>query len=117
MFGFGILSGLTFLPLVGAAFILTQRGDDEATLRNIRWAALFTTIAVFVLSLVVWQRFDASSAAFQLVEERPWFGAGHRLQDGRRRLLAALRAADHFPDALRDPRVLRSRSRSASGNI
>ncbi len=76
MFGFGILSGLTFLPLVGAAFILTQRGEDEATLRNIRWAALFTTIAVFVLSLVVWQRFDASSAAFQLVEERPWFGAG-----------------------------------------
>jgi NADH-quinone oxidoreductase subunit M len=76
MFGFGILSGLTFLPLVGAAFILTQRGDDEATLRNIRWAALFTTIAVFALSLVVWQRFDASSAAFQLVEERPWFGAG-----------------------------------------
>jgi NADH-quinone oxidoreductase subunit M len=76
MFGFGILSGLTFLPLVGAAFVLTQRGDDEATLRNIRWAALFTTIAVFALSLVVWQRFDASSAAFQLVEERPWFGAG-----------------------------------------
>ena len=76
MFGFGILSGLTFLPLVGAAFILTQRGDDAATLRNIRWAALFTTIAVFALSLVVWQRFDASSAAFQLVEERPWFGAG-----------------------------------------
>jgi NADH-quinone oxidoreductase subunit M len=76
MFGFGILSGLTFLPLVGAAFILTQRGDDEATLRNIRWAALFTTIAVFVLSLVVWQRFDVSSAAFQLVEEKPWFGAG-----------------------------------------
>jgi len=76
MFGFGILSGLTFLPLVGAAFILTQRGDDEATLRNVRWAALFTTIAVFALSLVVWQRFDASSAAFQFIEERPWFGAG-----------------------------------------
>ena len=76
MFGFGILSGLTFLPLVGVAFILTQRGDDPATLRNIRWAALFTTLAVFALSLVVWQRFDASSAAFQLVEERPWFGSG-----------------------------------------
>ena len=76
MFGFGILSGLTFLPLVGAAFILTQRGDDPATLGNIRWAALFTTLAVFALSLVVWQRFDASSAAFQLVEERPWFGSG-----------------------------------------
>jgi len=30
MFGFGILSGLTFLPLVGAAFILTQRGDSDS---------------------------------------------------------------------------------------
>ena len=29
MFGFGILSGLIFLPLVGAAFILTQRGDER----------------------------------------------------------------------------------------
>jgi len=76
MLGFGILSGLIFLPLVGALFILTQRGDDAASLRNIRWAALFTTIAVFVLSLVAWQRFDAGNAAFQLVEERAWFGSG-----------------------------------------
>jgi NADH-quinone oxidoreductase subunit M len=30
MFGFGILSGITFLPLVGALFILLLRGDDEA---------------------------------------------------------------------------------------
>ena len=30
MFGLGILSGLLVLPLVGAAFILTLRGDDEA---------------------------------------------------------------------------------------
>ncbi len=76
MFGFGILSGVTFLPLVGAAFILTQRGDDEASLRNIRWAALLTTIVTFALSLVVWQRFDPSSAAFQLIEEKAWFGSG-----------------------------------------
>jgi len=76
MFGFGILSGLTFLPLVGAAFILTQRGDSDSSLRNVRWAALLTTIATFVLSLVVWQRFDASDAAFQLIEETAWFGSG-----------------------------------------
>ena len=30
MLGLGILSGLLILPLVGAAFILTLRGDDEA---------------------------------------------------------------------------------------
>ncbi|TDX60082.1 NADH dehydrogenase subunit M [Methylosinus sp. sav-2] len=76
MFGFGILTGLTFLPLVGAAFILTLKGESEATLRNAKWAALLTTIVVFLLSLVVWGRFDTASAAFQLVEERAWFGAG-----------------------------------------
>jgi NADH-quinone oxidoreductase subunit M len=76
MFGFDILSGVTFLPLVGAAFILTQRGEDDAGLRNVRWATLLTTIATFALSLVVWSRFDASSAAFQLVEEKAWFGSG-----------------------------------------
>ena len=51
MFGFGILTGLVVLPLVGAAFILVLRGEDEATLSNIRWAALLTTIATFLLSL------------------------------------------------------------------
>ncbi|MBU3887841.1 NADH-quinone oxidoreductase subunit M [Methylosinus sporium] len=76
MFGFGILTGLTFLPLVGAAFILTLKGESEATLRNAKWAALLTTIVVFLLSLVVWGRFDTASAAFQLVEERAWFGSG-----------------------------------------
>jgi NADH-quinone oxidoreductase subunit M len=76
MFGFGILTGLTFLPLVGVAFLLTQKGEDEATLRNIRWAALLTTIATFLLSLYVWAGFDPSSAAFQFVEEKGWFGAG-----------------------------------------
>ena len=76
MFGFGILTGLTFLPLVGVAFLLTQKGDDPSTLRNIRWATLLTTFATFALSLVAWTRFDATSAAFQLVEEHPWFGSG-----------------------------------------
>jgi NADH-quinone oxidoreductase subunit M len=76
MLGFGLLSGLTFLPFVGVAFLLTQRGEDPATLRNIRWATLLTTLATFALSLVAWTRFDPTSAAFQLVEERGWFGSG-----------------------------------------
>ncbi|MBM3577037.1 MAG: NADH-quinone oxidoreductase subunit M [Alphaproteobacteria bacterium] len=76
MFGFGILSGVTFLPLVGVAFLLTQKGDDETSLKNIRWATLATTIATFVLSLVVWSRFDTASAAFQFVEEKNWLGSG-----------------------------------------
>ena len=76
MFGFGLLSGLIFLPLVGAAFILLLRGDDEATRNNIRWTALITTLVTFALSLWAWKLFDPSTAAFQLVEERAWIGAG-----------------------------------------
>jgi len=76
MFGFGILSGVTFLPLVGVAFLLTQKGDDEASLRNIRWATLATTIATFALSLVIWSGFDTTSAAFQFVEGKNWLGSG-----------------------------------------
>ncbi|WP_404292274.1 NADH-quinone oxidoreductase subunit M [Microvirga sp. RSM25] len=72
MLGFGILSGLLILPLVGAAFILTLRGDSEAARSNARWAALATTIATFLLSLVAWARFDVSSASFQLVESHVW---------------------------------------------
>ena len=74
--GFGILTGLIFLPLVGAAFILALRGDDEATRRNARWAALLTTLVTFLLSLWAWKSFDTSQAGFQLVEEHGWLGSG-----------------------------------------
>ncbi len=76
MFGFGILSGLIVLPLVGTAFILLLRGEDEATLQNARWAALITTIVNFLLACWAWGAFDSSSSAFQFVEEHAWFGAG-----------------------------------------
>jgi NADH-quinone oxidoreductase subunit M len=76
MFGFGILSGVTFLPLVGVAFLLTQKGDDDASLRNIRWATLATTLATFALSLFIWSGFDTTSAAFQFVEQKNWLGSG-----------------------------------------
>ncbi|HUI21992.1 MAG TPA: NADH-quinone oxidoreductase subunit M [Methylocella sp.] len=76
MFGFGILSGVVFLPLVGAGFILALRGNDEATLENARRAALSTTLIVFFLSLYAYAKFDPSSSAFQLVEEKSWFGQG-----------------------------------------
>jgi NADH:ubiquinone oxidoreductase subunit 5 (subunit L)/multisubunit Na+/H+ antiporter MnhA subunit len=72
MFGFGILSGLLILPLVGAAFILTLRGDGEAVRSNVRWAALATTVITFLVSLVAWARFDISTAEFQLVESHAW---------------------------------------------
>ncbi|WP_131194008.1 NADH-quinone oxidoreductase subunit M [Lichenihabitans psoromatis] len=76
MFGFGILSLLIFLPVLGSAFILLLRGDDAATLRNARWTALLTTLVVFLVSLYAWSHFDTSNSAFQLIETRGWFGGG-----------------------------------------
>ena len=49
--GWPILSLVTFLPLIGALFVLVVRGDDAVARRNMRWTALFTTVLVFVLSL------------------------------------------------------------------
>jgi NADH-quinone oxidoreductase subunit M len=74
MTGWPILSVVTFLPLVGTAFILAIRGDDETALRNMRWAALWTTIATFLLSLLIWVYFQPGSSDFQFVEKRRWLG-------------------------------------------
>jgi NADH-quinone oxidoreductase subunit M len=70
--GFPLLSLLTFLPLVGGAVIMAIRGSEEAVASNARWTALWTSLIVFALSLVLWFRFDTSSAAFQFVEEASW---------------------------------------------
>src|SRR3989454_6312169 len=67
-----ILSVTTFLPLVGALFVMVMRGDDEAEKRNARWVALWTTLITFAISLILLYRFDPSSAEFQFVERRPW---------------------------------------------
>ncbi|KUL94931.1 MULTISPECIES: NADH-quinone oxidoreductase subunit M [Bosea] len=72
MFGFGILTGLLVLPLVGAAFILAQRGDEASVNSNARYAALITTIATFILALVAWGRFDSANPGFQMVETHGW---------------------------------------------
>lgn len=71
---FPILSALLLLPLIGALIILPIRGETETTKRNIRQVALLTTIGVFILSLVMWGNFDASTADFQFSEFHPWFG-------------------------------------------
>jgi NADH-quinone oxidoreductase subunit M len=69
-----VLSLTTFLPLVGVAFIMLLRGDDDAAKRNARWAALWTTLATFAVSLVLIWRFDPSSAEFQFEEKVRWLG-------------------------------------------
>jgi NADH-quinone oxidoreductase subunit M len=72
MFGFGILTGLLVLPLVGAAFILAQRGDQASVESNARYAALAATVATFVLACVAWAKFDPANPGFQMVETHAW---------------------------------------------
>ena len=64
-----ILSTITFLPLVGAILIAFIGGDDEIARRNMRMVALFTTVATFLISLLIWIGFDETDPGFQFVEE------------------------------------------------
>lgn len=75
MDAFPFLSLLTFLPLVGAFFILTIRGDETIVMRNARWAALYTSGFTFFLSLYLLARFDPEIATFQFIEDKEWLPA------------------------------------------
>ena len=68
MDGFPILTTVTFMPLVGALMVFLIREDSEVARRNVRYVALFTTVATFLVSLWVWSLFDPSDPDFQLVE-------------------------------------------------
>ncbi len=80
--GWPILSTITFLPLAGAVFIFMLRGQDEAAYRNARYIALWTTLVVFALSIMLWMEFDPSTAEFQFLERRDWLGGTIKYQMG-----------------------------------
>jgi len=71
-----LLSLVTFLPLVGAAFILLTRGDEVLVARNARNIALWTSLLVFALSLLLWIQIDPNTADFQFVERADWVTLG-----------------------------------------
>ena len=71
-----LLSLVSFLPLVGAGFIMTARGSDENIARNARNIALSTSLIVFLLSIALWVLFDPNTADFQFVEKARWVAIG-----------------------------------------
>jgi NADH-quinone oxidoreductase subunit M len=71
-----LLSLVTFLPLIGVAFILMARGEEAVVARNARWIALWTSLIDFTLSVVLWVQFDPSTADFQFVERASWVTLG-----------------------------------------
>jgi NADH-quinone oxidoreductase subunit M len=75
MTGWPILSITTFVPLVGALFVLLIRGEPDVVARNARSVALWTSLITFVVSLFVWINFDPSVASFQMEERADWIPA------------------------------------------
>ena len=68
--GFPVLTVTTFLPLAGALLILLIKNDVL-----IRWLALATTAATFMVSLPIYTHFDKTSYKMQFAEIHPWIPA------------------------------------------
>ncbi len=52
--------------------MMTVRGDEATVASNARWTALWTSLLVFVLSLVLWVKFDPTESGFQFNEHVAW---------------------------------------------
>ncbi|MBL8047326.1 MAG: NADH-quinone oxidoreductase subunit M [Chthonomonas sp.] len=65
----GILSLLTFLPLIGALLLMFLPDKDNKLIRNV---ALAMTVITFGVSLVVFSRFQGGTYHFQMVEMVKW---------------------------------------------
>ena len=72
MIDWPILSTIVFFPLVGAVILLFIKGDDKLGQSNIRNVAFFTTLFVFVISLIIWFVFDKNNPNFQMEEQKSW---------------------------------------------
>src|SRR5580765_5646472 len=68
---FPILTSLIALPILGA-FLLFFLRDDEQRAGTIRRIALVVSLLVFAETLLLWWRFDPTSAEFQFVERHAW---------------------------------------------
>ena len=67
---FPVLTVITFLPLAGALLILLMRNNVL-----IKWIALLTTVATFIVSLPIYTHFDKTTYKMQFVEIHPWIPA------------------------------------------
>jgi NADH-quinone oxidoreductase subunit M len=77
----GILSLITYAPLIGVAAILLlrlMRGPEDVRAANAaKWIALVATLATLALSVLLVVQFNPNDAGFQFVEDAPWFAGFH----------------------------------------
>ncbi|MCF6343052.1 MAG: NADH-quinone oxidoreductase subunit M [Devosiaceae bacterium] len=81
IFANNILTIITFLPLLGALFVMIVPGNDRLAYANIKRIALVTTLVTFALTLVMWSMFDPQNTSFQFVQNHEWIGnvIGYRM--------------------------------------
>ena len=72
MDGIGILTLVTFFPLVGVAAILLLSPLKRETDDRIRQIAIGTSVITFVIAVIVLIRFDPGNANLQMVERVVW---------------------------------------------
>jgi NADH-quinone oxidoreductase subunit M len=72
-----MLSVIVFLPLVGAILVLLAGGTGDRRDREpaVRTLALAVSLATFLVTLLLWWRFDPTSADYQFVERHAWIPA------------------------------------------
>jgi len=64
-----VLSIITFCRPRGGADMRCRRPRRGSELR---WAALWTSVITFIVSLFLWSIFDTSNPGFQLIEREEW---------------------------------------------
>jgi len=86
--GVPILSIITFIPLLAAAFLVLMSrlskndGGKDQIEQNAPRVALVTTSAVLLLSLALVFNFDTSNPDFQFYKEYDWLGGGIKYRMG-----------------------------------
>ena len=75
----GLLSLITYTPLIGVAAILLLRFASGNGARDTagKWIALATTLATLALSIVLVAQFNSNLAGFQFMEDAKWFAGLH----------------------------------------
>ena len=67
--GIGILTWITFLPVLGMVVVLLlPKGSNNA----IRWTSLGVTVMQVILAVIIFARFDRTMAGMQFVEKGSW---------------------------------------------
>ena len=64
-----MLTGLILIPLLGALTLAPMRESTPLQISRVKRIALLTTVATFILSMIMWSYFDSSSSTYQFTAE------------------------------------------------